>query len=378
MFDTTAPFGFIERRHRILLWLIGFTLLGLIEAVRLWGAYNYASTSDIAMVQVLAWSLADYYLWGLLALGIFRLPYLLPVRKETAARAIPAHVVLAAVTIALHILLYTLVFDPLSQITDNPVGTSHESFGDLLENMLWVRGARSFLIYGAFLAVGFMAAYYRRVTEQQRRLAETQTALAQAQTEALKMQIHPHFLFNTLNSIATLVHTDPKTADQMITQLSKLLRKTLAAADVPTVPLHQEIEYLRTYLDIQQMRFKDRMTVHWQIDEGTGGFHVPHLILQPIVENAVRHGIASRTDGGIIEIGASHVNGRLLLVVRDNGPGIDAGAGAESGIGLANTRRRLERFYAGRANLDLNSLQPSGLEVRIDLPVEGNIKSKQS
>ncbi len=377
MFDTVAPFGFMPRRYRLLLWFGGFGLLGLIEAVRLWGAYNYGSSTDVPLTQVLAWSLADYYLWGLLAMLIFRLPQLVPVRRETVWSAIPLHVVIAVVTIVAHIVLYTVIFGPLSQLTDNKVGASHDTFGDLLENMLWVRGARSFLIYGAFLAVGFMVAYYRRVNEQQRRLSETQTALARAQTEALKMQIHPHFLFNTLNSIATLVHTDPHTADRMITQLSGLLRKTLAAADVPTVPLFQEIQYLKAYLDIQQMRFKDRLQVNWDIDDTTSGLHVPFLILQPIVENAVRHGIGRRSEGGIIEIAAVRHNDRLTLTVRDNGPGL-SDSDTEGGIGLTNTRHRLQHLYDSRASLTLKSLKPTGLEVRMDIPVEGNETTKKS
>jgi signal transduction histidine kinase len=192
--------------------------------------------------------------------------------------------------------------------------------------------------------------------------------LAQAQLESLKLQLHPHFLFNTLNTITALINTDPRAAERMVSGLSDLLRLSLRSAPEPEVPLDRELEVLDRYVEIQTVRFKDRLTVAFEIDPSVRRALVPNLILQPLVENAIRHGIAPRAAPGRIEIRATRVDGRLALRVTDDGVGAAPGVVPREGIGLSNARARLRslygtahRFYAGRG-------PGGGFAVSIDIP----------
>src|SRR5262249_29158966 len=162
--------------------------------------------------------------------------------------------------------------------------------------------------------------------------------LAQAQLSALKMQVHPHFLFNTLHSISALLHCDVEAADRMVARLGDFLRLTLDHSGDQEVTLEQELEFLRCYLDIELTRFQDRLTVNLDIEPATLEAQTPNLILQPIVENAIRHGIATRIEPGRIEISSARRGGRLRIEVRDDGPGFASnsnGAGFREGIGLS-------------------------------------------
>src|SRR4029079_2186861 len=167
--------------------------------------------------------------------------------------------------------------------------------------------------------------------------------------QALKMQLHPHFLFNTLNSISALLDEDVDAADQMLARLGDLLRMTLENSGAQEITLQEELEFLRCYLEIEQVRFNDRLTVDMKIEPATLDAQVPNLILQPIVENAIKHGIVSRIAPGRIEISAIRYGGSLKLQVRDNGPGLHPGEASsgrvKEGLGLANTRARLEQRY---------------------------------
>ncbi|HMY72359.1 MAG TPA: histidine kinase, partial [Blastocatellia bacterium] len=179
----------------------------------------------------------------------------------------------------------------------------------------------------------------------------------------------PHFLFNTLNTIATLVRKqDNDAAVRMLAGLSDLLRHTLAQVDKQEVPLKQELEFIEQYLEIEQARFRDRLTVHWQVASETLTASVPNLILQPLVENAVRHGISKRAAGGTIEIRAWRDGDELLMQVRDDGPGLPESAEASPGlgVGLANTQARLERLYGANHKFTLRN--GKGVTVTLAIP----------
>ena len=180
--------------------------------------------------------------------------------------------------------------------------------------------------------------YYSRYREGELRTAQLSAQLAQAQLQALRAQLHPHFLFNTLNAISTLVHKDPDIADRMIARLSDLLRLTLENIGVQEVRLAQELEFLERYLEIERMRFPDRLQVRMHIAPETLDAWAPYLILQPIVENAIRHGIAPRSTPGTVEIRADCKNDRLILEVRDDGPGISPDRNLKDGVGISSTR----------------------------------------
>ncbi len=228
-----------------------------------------------------------------------------------------------------------------------------------------------FYIYFIILLLNHALDYYRRFQDEQLSASQLKAELAQAQLQALKMQLHPHFLFNTLNAIAVLIEEDPKAARAMLGQLSDLLRLTLENVETQEVPLRQELEFLDQYLRIQQTRFGERLAIRKAIDPATIEANVPYLILQPLVENAIRHGVESVPGPAAIEISASRQNGMLELRVRDTGPGLtnDSYTLSKRGVGLANTRARLQRLYGERHRFDLNNAEGGGLQARMFIPL---------
>jgi len=213
--------------------------------------------------------------------------------------------------------------------------------------------------------------YYKAYRGRERQAAALATELVQARLQALRMQLNPHFLFNTLNTISALIHENPDAADRMIVRLSELLRRTLDRGDVQEVPLREELEFLRSYLEIEQMRFPDRLTVTFDIEPKTQDLLVPHLILQPLVENALRHGILPREEAGRVEISARVVAGQHLeLKVRDDGNGLPTGNGSpgREGIGLQNVRSRLAQLYGAAQQFEIGNASAGGVEARIRIP----------
>ena len=227
------------------------------------------------------------------------------------------------------------------------------------------------MLYGIVLLVHYALKYYARYQEGRVRASQLETRLAQAQLQALKMQLQPHFLFNTLHSISTLVQEDPAAAEAMIARLSELLRLSLENNGVQQVPLSKELEFIESYLGIEQIRFEDRMQVRYDIDPETLDAQVPNLILQPLVENAIHHGIGGGS--GRIEIRSRHAEGKLILQVLDNGPGLgDPNASVQpgKGLGLANTRARLETLYGKAHDFVVRGASNGGVEAAILIPFE--------
>ena len=249
-----------------------------------------------------------------------------------------------------------------------------------------INGVKLFLSWGIqggvirYWAVIVLQAVYR--WEKQTKIRERETfelkvqaselaqQLATSQLSALKMQLQPHFLFNTLGAIVVLIQ-QKKTAqaEAMVEKLSDLLRLTLEDVEAQEVPLWRELEFLRLYLSIEQVRFEDRLKVRIVPTATLSDVLVPHMVLQPIVENAVRHGLGQSEEEVTIEVAASSNNGSLTLVVSDDGPGLLSGAAAHSGIGLANTRNRLARLYGDNASLTVEQATGRGVRVTITLPV---------
>ena len=225
------------------------------------------------------------------------------------------------------------------------------------------------IVYFLILMVDYAIDYYQRYQTSLIEAAQLQTQLVRSQLQALKMQLHPHFLFNTLNTISALVQEDPEGAERMIARLSDLLRLSLERTGVQEVPLRQELEFLHLYLDIEKTRFEERLAVSFEIDDDAMDARVPSLILQPIVENSIRHGLANRTSNGQISIHATRQGGNLSLMVKDNGCGLPAdGIYRRNGLGLATTRGRLERLYGNSQSLILRNVKDGGVEARILLP----------
>jgi sensor histidine kinase YesM len=220
-----------------------------------------------------------------------------------------------------------------------------------------------------------MTAIDERAARRRRELdtARLEADLAQAQLRALQMQLQPHFLFNTLHGIAMLTDSDPAAAEAMAVQLAELLRATLGLRDVPEVPLRTELDLLRRYLAIEQARFGDRLEVTLVAPEDVLDVRVPSFLLQPIVENAIRHGVAPRVETGHVAIRAARDNGALVLSVEDDGPGFGADPFGTQGVGLAATRQRLALRYGTAGSIRCDAPSPSaggrGAHVAIRIPL---------
>jgi sensor histidine kinase YesM len=224
--------------------------------------------------------------------------------------------------------------------------------------------------YQAMLGAAHALVFHRRASERERRGAELESRLVQARLNALRMQLNPHFLFNTLNSIASLVYDQPRAADEMIGSLSDLLRLTLNASDRQEVTLREELHFLDHYLRIEESRFGDRLKVERQIDAEALAAMVPILVLQPLVENAVKHGIEEQLGPGVIAIGAKRVDDTLHLSVSDNGrgPATDVDGKVQEGVGLSNTRARLRELYGEEGSMRLRRPEAGGFLVELQVP----------
>ena len=210
----------------------------------------------------------------------------------------------------------------------------------------------------------------REAFELRVQASELAEQLATAQLSALKMQLHPHFLFNTLGAIIVLIQQQKTAqAEAMVEKLGDLLRRTLEDVEAQEVPLWRELEFLALYLSIEQVRFEDRLQVHIAPDPALSDVLVPHMVLQPIVENAVRHGLGESEDAVTITVAATSANGCLALAVSDDGPGLPPAGAGPAGIGLANTRARLTRLYGDRAGLVIEPAPARGVRVTITLPI---------
>jgi two-component system LytT family sensor kinase len=232
---------------------------------------------------------------------------------------------------------------------------------------------RQLCIYWLMLLFSHALNYYQSFRKGELRASRLETQLAQSQLEALKMQLHPHFLFNTLHSISALLNRDTEAARRMITRLGDFLRLTLENAGAQEITLQEEMEFLHGYLEIERIRFQDRLTTQVDVDPSVLDVKVPNLILQPIVENAMRHAVASQ-HAGRIEISAFPRNGCLRIQVKDNGPGLTDETFANQfskGVGLANTKARLQRLYGFEHRLELANGPQGGLVVTLEVPRKG-------
>jgi anti-sigma regulatory factor (Ser/Thr protein kinase) len=231
----------------------------------------------------------------------------------------------------------------------------------------------------AVIVFAFQTYFSRlRYAEDEKRTAQLRSELVQAQLQALKMQIQPHFLFNTLNSISSLVLTNPPQAHQMIAQLGDFLRLTLDYGQDQIVTLAEELRFLRSYLEIEQIRFSDRLKVNFDIEPEVLSVMVPHMVLQPIVENSIKHAVSHRKNGGFIEIKAGKLEGKLRLQIKDNGSGEEARImnskkeekDESPGTGLVNVQNRLKHFYDNNAGFEILNRENEGTTVTLVVPLD--------
>jgi LytS/YehU family sensor histidine kinase len=226
-----------------------------------------------------------------------------------------------------------------------------------------------FDVYGAVVLAALALSNLERKKHEEFRLAEIEKMFVSAQLEALKMQLHPHFLFNALNSIVELIHENPQQAEELLDRLKQFLRITLLIDGVQDVPLRKELDFIDCYLQMQKVRFPKRLSVKMDIDENSMESRVPVLILQPLVENAIRHGIAQNPEPGEISIYSRMNAGSLQLRIRDTGPGISDST-IHEGIGLSNTKARLQHMYGKNYRLEIQNEAAGGLLVSLEIPAQ--------
>jgi two-component system, LytTR family, sensor kinase len=316
--------------------------------------------------------LLGVYVWALLTPLILSLGRRFPIERRNWLRRTALQLFLSAVFSAFELTVESVLY---SRFHLFPVVI--KDFGGALAQLL-VRGFHGGIVdYWIVLGLQWGVLYYRRYQERSRevmefelRASELQSQLMSAQLNALKMQLQPHFLFNTLNAITVLVRQQRgKDAEQMLGHLSDLLRRVLEDVDTQEVSLERELEYLRLYLAIEQVRFADRLRVEVLADPEAQEASVPQLILQPIVENAIRHGIGRSSSAGRILINASKIDGKVELRVQDDGPGLSPRhVSPDQGIGLANTRARLQQLYGQDAGLEIRNCERGGVIVTMTIP----------
>jgi Predicted signal transduction protein with a C-terminal ATPase domain len=224
-------------------------------------------------------------------------------------------------------------------------------------------------IYLCIVCVCWLFTHYQEAIERQRRTLELESRLTQANLQALKMQLQPHFLFNTLNTISSLIHESPAVADDMVGSLSQFLRTTLDVSSKNEIPLHEELEFVERYLEIQQVRFGDRLRIRREVELNSMNALVPPLLLQPLVENAIRYGVETRESGGMIAVQAARQGEKLHLEISDDGQGFGSGhLLGGNGVGLSNTIARLQTLYGENHQFKLTANRPTGACIQIEIP----------
>ena len=345
----------------------GWTLFGLFLASQLFIAH-YRHDLPVTWYKVISLELGYAYLWACLTPLILLLAQRFPVERRHWVRNFLVHIFASFLTGIATRILHDIAYWRFLADTKRPF-----SITGLLLNVYLIIDY-GMMIYWLILLISYVFNYYQRYREGESKSAQLEAQLAKAQLHALKMQLHPHFLFNTLHSISALLYKNVSAADTMIARLGDFLRITLENSGSQKVSLQQELEFLKCYLAIERMRFQDRLTVCLDIDPKTLAMQVPNLILQPIVENAIRHGIAPRSCPGRIEIHAKQIDGFLQVQVTDNGPGLPLNGNSRNlfkkGLGLANTQARLQQIYGSAHRLDFDNAPVGGLIVTLEFPVK--------
>jgi len=357
---------------------IGATALGLWGALVLLFATPLALTGPVSWRQAVSFGASFWALWLLFLPAVAWLAFRFPIERRRLLRNVGLHLLACLLVVVASKAAFRAgaQFFPSPQRSETP-GRSPGSKTNMphppgsFRPFLALRAALDALVYWSLVGVCHAITHFRRSQERERRAVELEARLTSAKLQALRMQINPHFLFNTLNSIATLVYVNPRAADEMLGDLSELLRRSLDSMEEQEIPLAQELEFIGAYLSIEQKRFGERLRVEQSVPDEVMKALVPALILQPLVENAIRHGIEPRRGPGLVSIEAKQEDTHLHLIVRDNGrglPGADVNSSVRRGIGLANTQARLQGLYGRDQSFSFGKAEPQGCRVDIHLP----------
>ncbi len=340
-----------------------WTLVGLAFASQFYLSSTLLGRS-VTWGQAISYSLGDWYVWAALSVPVIWLARRFPPEGAKPWRTATIHFVAALVCSLVYVLLRAGVGLVHSLIIDEPV-----TFAEVFRPLLVRTFPFNLLIYGVIITISHALDYYRKYHERTVHALELEKHLTEARLQSLLRQLKPHFLFNTLNGIASLMHSDVNAADKMLVRLSELLRLTMHHRGQPLTSLREEIAFIEKYFDIERIRFRDRLTTEILVAPDLLDVPVPSLIIQPLVENAIRHGTEPHARPGRIVVEVRREPGGVLLLVRDNGRGLPEGGFTREGIGLANTRERLQQLYGDRHRFELRNATEGGLEVRITIPV---------
>ncbi len=337
----------------------------------LWSIPGVVATSQVVffwklnpqptVLEALFWQLPQWWFWAAATPLVLFLGRRFPIERGRWILSLPLHLVACAILSAGHMILvirlgYAVGYKP-----------STYPFLEVLWRTMVKNAELDLVTYFGVIAIAYALEYHRRSRDAALAASRLQAQLAQAQLDALKAQLHPHFLFNTLHAIGVLVRKqDPQGSIRMITALSELLRLALDGSGRQEVPLRQELDFVERYLGIERIRFQDRLRVVTDVAPETFDAAVPNLILQPIVENAIRHGIAPRAAEGTLTIQTRRAGDRLVITVRDDGAGLREGW--QPGVGLGNVRARLAHQYPGRHRFEVKAHPEGGTLVTLEVP----------
>lgn len=343
-----------------------WTIPGLLCALQVYTGGVLVRGQPYTWGAILWYALPVWWLWIPFTLVALVLARRFPLERGRLLRGLLVHVPASLILTVLHLAFYAYWIEVAAPYATRPMSLFGRTLA--LANNVWLHV--DLLAYGAILGGYYALTYYRTAQERLLRASQLETRLAEARLQALRMQLHPHFLFNTLNAISTLIlKQDHDTAIEMLTHLSDFLRTTLEEQTHPEVPLERELAFAEQYLAIERCRFGERLHVEVDVEPETLSALVPGLILQPLVENAVRYGIAPQETRGRLVLRAHRHDDRLRLEVKDDGPGFSARA-SSSGIGLVNTQARLKQRYGSDHLFAITNGTDGGTRVTIDLPFE--------
>ena len=340
------------------------TALGLLSSTLAWQFTRWLGRPDITWQTLAILNYSYWYLWALMTPAIVWLSHHVRFERGRLARAFAVHIPAVVVSALTHIAALQAVQWWLAVASGGSFAWWSEVQRAVLEYFDW-----EMITYWAIVGLSHALIYYRESRGRAWRAAQLEKKLAEAQLTTLQQQLHPHFLFNTLHAISALMHRDVEAADRTLMRLSDLLRITLENLGRLEVPLRTELDFLSNYLNIEQTRFADRLTVNFDVQPEALDTRVPSLLLQPLVENAIKHGVAKKAGPGHIDIVARRDGDKLRIEVRDNGVGLseDALTALQKGIGISTTRARLQHLFGADFRFEFHRLH-EGLAVVVAVP----------
>ena len=343
------------------------TALGFFSAFAVFYFISTFTDKEAAFGLLLTLNLGYWYSWAALTPGILWLTGRFPFDRSGWKVAVPIHIAGVVIATSLHIVMTVA----LRMATYYAIGESLDTWLHEAQELFILNFDWEMMTYWTIVGVGTALRYLNEARARELSAAQLETRLVEARLHTLQRQMQPHFLFNTLNTISALMHRDVEAADAMIARLSDLLRMSLQRVGVQEVPLKEELDFLSKYLEIEQTRFRDRLTVVFDIHPETLDALVPNLLLQPLVENAIKHGIGPRPTPGQVAVRARRVGAMLEIDVQDNGVGLSAARLTDfnRGVGLSNTRSRLDRLYGSLHRFEFRQPAEGGLLVLIAIPL---------